>query len=136
MTAAVRSSTALSRSPAWRAATTALELGPVLVQVARPGYAPRLVCQSCGHDARCTRCAGPLGMKNARSGPACRWCGAIAAQWSCPTCEGTQLRQVGQGTVRTAEDLGRAFPGVRVILADGDHPVQTVGADPAPYART
>ena len=118
-------------STAWRAATTALELGPVLVQVARPGYAPRLVCQSCGHDARCTRCAGPLGMKNARSGPACRWCGAIAAQWSCPTCEGTQLRQVGQGTVRTAEDLGRAFPGVRVILADGDHPVQTVGAEPA-----
>ena len=38
---------------------------------------------------------------------------------------------MGQGTARTAEDLGRAFPGVRVILADGDHPVQTVGAEPA-----
>ena len=102
----------------------------MLVQVARPGYAPRLVCASCGHDARCPRCTGPLAMKNAHSRPTCRWCGAIAAQWSCPTCEGTALRQIGQGTVRTAEDLGRAFPGVRVILADGDHPVQTVGPEP------
>jgi primosomal protein N' (replication factor Y) (superfamily II helicase) len=118
-------------STAWREAKAALELGPVLVQVARPGYAPKLVCASCAHDARCARCAGPLGLKSAHSRPTCRWCGAIAAQWRCPLCDGTELRQVGQGTARTAEDLGRAFPGVRVILADGDHPVQTVGAEPA-----
>ncbi|HUG50572.1 MAG TPA: primosomal protein N', partial [Terrimesophilobacter sp.] len=118
-------------STAWREAKAALELGPVLVQVARPGYAPKLVCASCAHDARCARCAGPLAMTSAHSRPTCRWCGAIAAQWRCPLCDGTGLRQVGQGTVRTAEDLGRAFPGVRVILADGDHPVQSVGAEPA-----
>jgi primosomal protein N' (replication factor Y) (superfamily II helicase) len=118
-------------STAWREAKAALEHGPVLVQVARPGYAPRLVCESCGHDARCPRCAGPLGMMDAHASPTCRWCGAIAARWSCSNCEATRLRLVGQGTVRTAEDLGRAFPGVRVILADGDHTVQTVGAEPA-----
>jgi primosomal protein N' (replication factor Y) len=38
---------------------------------------------------------------------------------------------VGQGTGRTAEDLGRAFPGVRVIIADGDRPILTVGSEPA-----
>ncbi|MEO7006516.1 MAG: primosomal protein N' [Terrimesophilobacter sp.] len=118
-------------STAWREAKAALEHGPVLVQVARPGYAPTLTCASCAQEARCTRCTGPLSLKSAHSRPACRWCGAIAAQWSCPVCDGTTLRLVGQGTARTAEDLGRAFPGVRVILADGDHPVQNVGSEPA-----
>ncbi len=118
-------------STAWREAKAALEHGPVLVQVARPGYAPKLTCASCAEEARCTRCTGPLALKSAHSRPACRWCGAIAAQWSCSVCDGTDLRLVGQGTARTAEDLGRAFPGVRVILADGDHPVQNVGAEPA-----
>ena len=34
--------------------------GPVLVQVARPGYAPVLVCADCRHPARCPHCGGPL----------------------------------------------------------------------------
>ncbi|WP_346231340.1 primosomal protein N' [Parafrigoribacterium mesophilum] len=123
-------------STAWREAKAALEFGPVLVQVARPGYAPKLVCASCHQDARCARCSGPLTMKSAHSRPTCRWCGAIAAQWRCPVCEGTDLRLVGQGTARTAEDLGRAFPGVRVILADGDHPVRSVDAEPALIVAT
>jgi primosomal protein N' (replication factor Y) len=38
---------------------------------------------------------------------------------------------VGQGSGRTAEDLGRAFPGVRVIVADGDRPILSVGSEPA-----
>jgi primosomal protein N' (replication factor Y) (superfamily II helicase) len=123
-------------STAWQETKAALEHGPVLVQVARPGYAPKLVCASCGQDARCAQCFGPLAMKSAHSRPTCRWCGAIAAQWSCSVCEGTDLRLVGQGTVRTAEDLGRAFPGVRVILADGDHPVRSVGVEPALVVAT
>ena len=110
----------------------ALELGPVLVQVARPGYAPELRLRHCAQRRPLRALRGSARrMTSARSRPTCRWCGAIAAQWRCPHCDGTRLRQVGQGTARTAEDLGRAFPGVRVILADGEHPVQTVGAEPA-----
>ncbi|MFM9878168.1 MAG: primosomal protein N', partial [Rhodoglobus sp.] len=41
------------------------------------------------------------------------------------------LRQVGQGATRTAEDFGRAFPGVRVIIADGERPILSVGSEPA-----
>jgi primosomal protein N' (replication factor Y) len=118
-------------SAAWREARAALENGPVLVQVARPGYAPRLSCESCTQSARCLRCEGPLTQKSARSTPACGWCGALAADWKCANCEGTRLRLVGQGATRTAEDLGRAFPGVRVIIADGDRPILTVGSEPA-----
>jgi primosomal protein N' (replication factor Y) len=119
-------------STAWAAARSALESGPVLVQVARPGYAPRLACVSCGQSARCLRCEGPLMQKSARSIPACAWCGALAVDWHCENCEGTTMRLVGAGgATRTAEELGRAFPGVRIIVADGDHPILRVGAEPA-----
>jgi len=118
-------------SIAWRAAREALEHGPVLVQVARPGYAPRLACADCGQSARCLRCEGPLGQKTASSVPACQWCGALAVDWHCENCEGTKLRQVGAGAARTAEDLGRAFPGVRIIVADGERPILALPADPA-----
>jgi len=118
-------------SSAWREARAALEHGPVLVQVARPGYAPRLACASCGNTARCQRCEGPLRLKTARSTPSCSWCGKLATDWSCSNCAGTAFRLVGQGTGRTAEDLGRAFPGVRIIIADGDRPILAVDAEPA-----
>jgi primosomal protein N' (replication factor Y) len=118
-------------STAWREAKAALEHGPVLVQVARPGYAPRLACQDCQQSARCLRCEGPLGLKTSRSVPACTWCGALAAEWHCRNCGSTRFRLVGQGAGRTAEDLGRAFPGVRVIVADGERPILTVGSEPA-----
>jgi primosomal protein N' (replication factor Y) len=118
-------------SSAWREAKAALEHGPVLVQVARPGYAPRLACASCAESARCAHCDGPLGLKTARGAPACQWCGRLAANWVCSNCEGTTFRLVGQGAGRTAEDLGRAFPGVRVIVADGERPILTVDSSPA-----
>lgn len=118
-------------SAAWQAAREALAHGPVLVQVASPGYAPMLACQSCKKAARCTHCQGPLGLKSASAVPSCRWCGALAAGWACAHCEGTKLRVVTLGTGRTAEELGRAFPGARVIVADGDHTIQTLSSQPA-----
>jgi primosomal protein N' (replication factor Y) len=118
-------------STAWREARAALETGPVLVQVARPGYAPRLACADCKRSARCMKCEGPLGQKTSRSTPACNWCGALAVDWKCANCDGERLRFVGSGAGRTAEDLGRAFPGVRIIVADGERPILTVGAEPA-----
>ena len=123
-------------SAAWQAAREALNHGPVLVQVASPGYAPMLACQSCKKAARCTHCQGPLGLKSASAVPSCRWCGALAAGWSCVHCEGTKLRVVTLGTGRTAEELGRAFPGARVIVADGEHTLQTLGAEPALVVAT
>lgn len=123
-------------SSAWREAKAALERGPVLVQVARPGYAPRLACRDCGQSARCRTCEGPLAKKSAASTPGCSWCGALAVGWKCGNCESTRMRFVGAGAGRTAEELGRAFPGVRVIVADGEHPVLSVGSAPALVVAT
>lgn len=121
---------------AWRAAREALTTGPVLVQVARPGYAPVVACQRCHTGARCSTCHGPLGIRSAHAAPSCALCGAIAASWSCDECGGTQLRLVTRGTGRTTEELGRAFPGTMVITSDGEHRVERVPAKPALVVAT
>ena len=121
---------------AWQAARRALEQGPVLVQVARPGYAPVLACQSCGHPAVCTVCGGPLHVHRAGERPSCTLCGAIAANWSCAHCHGTTFRFASIGAGRTADELGRAFPGIRVIVSDGEQTVLTVDDKPALVVAT
>lgn len=118
-------------SAAFAAAREALKTGPVLVQVARPGYAPVLLCAECRRPARCAHCAGPLRAPRAGAVPECGWCGRPANAWACPHCESTRVRMASSGTERTADELGRAFPGVRVVVADGDHPVLRIDARPA-----
>jgi primosomal protein N' (replication factor Y) len=127
-----------SRVPdgAWRAAKDGITHGPVLVQVARPGYAPVLACATCGQAAHCAICQGPLGIDRAGAAPSCRWCGAIATDWSCSNCGGDRLRLVTRGSARTAEELGRAFPGARVIVSDGERRVTTVDERPALVVAT
>jgi primosomal protein N' (replication factor Y) len=129
---------------AWRAAKEGLERGPVLVQVARSGYAPSLVCESCREPARCGSCQGPLavaGSTGSSAIPQCRWCSTPAPDWHCAHCGGNRLRKGATGVMRTAEELGRAFPGKAVITSSGDHVkadvggagalvVATVGAEP------
>lgn len=123
-------------STAWIEAKSAVEFGPVLVQVAHPGYAPRLSCIECGDTARCLRCSGPLQKKNAAATPACAWCGALAVGWHCGTCESTAMRSVGTGAGRTADELGRAFPGVKVIVSDGTRQITRVDDEPAIVVAT
>lgn len=129
---------------AWRAAKEGLERGPVLVQVARSGYAPSLICDTCREPARCQACQGPLAIAGASGSsavPQCRWCSAPAPAWRCSHCNNTRLRRGATGVLRTAEELGRAFPGKPVVTSSGDHVkatvpdtgslvVATVGAEP------
>lgn len=115
---------------AFTAAREALPTRPVLVQVGRPGHAPGLRCADCGSRARCGTCGGPLGVRSRSAAPACRLCGRLAAGWRCPSCSGAKLVAAGRGSTRIAEELGRAFPGVPVVVADGDHERLAIDARP------
>ncbi|WP_233579122.1 primosomal protein N' [Micromonospora sp. BL4] len=107
--------TARLPSLAWTAARDALRADlPVLVQVPRRGYLPSIACADCRTPARCAHCAGPLALPSAGGTPACRWCARVAAAYACPECGGRRLRAAVTGARRTAEELGRAFPGVPV----------------------
>jgi primosomal protein N' (replication factor Y) len=123
-------------SVAWRAAREALAVGPVLIQVPRRGYQPSLSCATCRAAARCAVCSGPLARSADRSVPACRWCGAVAADWTCQVCRGTELRAAVVGARRTAEEIGRAFPGVPVKTSGGGSVVDTVDGRPALVVAT
>jgi primosomal protein N' (replication factor Y) len=96
------------------AVRTALESGPVLLQVPRTGYVPVTACARCHAPARCATCTGPLAVEAAGAVASCRWCGRLATDWACSTCGGRALRSVRVGSGRTAEEIGRAFPGVTV----------------------
>ena len=122
---------------AWRAAKEAIAAGaPVLVQVPRRGYQPSLACATCREPARCLACAGPLARRGADQPPACRWCGVAAAGWRCRHCGGEQLRSVVVGSRRTAEELGRAFPGIPVRTSSGGAILGDVPAKPALVVAT
>jgi primosomal protein N' (replication factor Y) len=113
--------TARLPSLAWQAARQALQAGtPVLVQVPRRGYLPSTACAECRTPARCPHCSGPLGLGGARDVPTCHWCGRAAAAYACPACGSRRLRASVTGARRTAEELGRAFPGATVRTSGRD----------------
>lgn len=144
-------------SLALRTARDALQAGPVLIQVPRRGYLAGIACARCRAQARCTRqageagaqCNGPLRLSGPDATPDCRWCGALATGqgstgqgstgrgsvgqggWRCARCGHDKLRATITGAVRTAEELGRAFPGVKVRTSGGDLVLPRVPGQPA-----
>lgn len=129
----------VSRLPgaAWRAAREGLERGPVLVQVARAGYLPSLTCETCREPARCPACQGPLAFTAGSSpAPQCRWCSTTAPDWACPHCGGRRLRKGATGVLRTAEELGRGFPGKTIVTSSGDQVKASVGSAKALVVAT
>ena len=129
---------AVARIPqlAFIEARKALQRGPVLVQVARAGYVPSFSCQRCRMPARCTVCRGPLALSHGSAVPGCAWCGHLAQQWRCTECGCERWRSGAVGALRTAEELGRAFPNVPVVSSAGDHVRASVGAEPALVVAT
>ncbi|MBN9618954.1 MAG: hypothetical protein J0H43_04385, partial [Actinobacteria bacterium] len=124
-------------SLAWRTTRDALQAGrAVLVQVPRRGYVPTLACARDRTPARCSVCSGPLAASSGHAIPTCRWCGRPAGDWSCPTCGETRLRAVVVGSSRTAEELGRAFPGYPVRTSGGDHVLAEVPDEAAVVVAT
>lgn len=114
----------------------ALDDGPVLVQTPRVGYVNALACERCRTPARCAACQGPLALTGPTTPPACRWCGILAEGWACRECGFRGLRAPVLGDARTAEELGRAFPGTTVRTSSGEAVVAAVGARPQVVVAT
>ncbi|CCK31492.1 Putative primosomal protein N' [Streptomyces davaonensis JCM 4913] len=120
---------------AWQVVRDALRQGPVLVQVPRRGYVPRLACANCRAPARCRHCSGPMEAQDAGA-LRCGWCGREEGAWHCPECGGFRLRAQVVGARRTAEELGRAFPAVPVRTSGREHVLDTVPGAPALVVST
>jgi len=110
---------------ALRTAREGLESGPVLFQVPRKGYLAAVACQRCGLRVRCLACAGPVALTGPGQPLRCGWCGSQARQ-QCSDCGSPGIRALVTGERRTAEELGRAFPGLPVRTSSGSHVLSAV----------
>jgi primosomal protein N' (replication factor Y) (superfamily II helicase) len=128
--------TARLPSVAWRAARDGLRRGPVLIQVPRTGYVPALMCARCRSAARCPACHGPLGVGPGGGPPVCGWCGRPAVAWTCAHCGDTSARAAVVGAGRTAEELGRVFPGVPISTSGRGQVIPAVPGEPALVVAT
>ncbi len=121
----------------------ASQQGPVLVSVARAGYLPGLLCQTCREQVVCPQCATPVRADGPGESLVCQRHGRLPP-WHCPHCGGTRLRAAAVGVRRTAEEFGRALPGVPVVTSSAENGivraltqahgvvVATTGAEPDP----
>ena len=106
-----------------------LKRGPVLVQVAGLGQATGLYCGSCSKRATCQHCGGGLWLDGQKRA-VCRVCSGYNLSTRCQSC-GSEERRMGRaGATRTAEELGKSFPGVRVVESVSENAIAAVSAKP------
>jgi primosomal protein N' (replication factor Y) (superfamily II helicase) len=119
-----------------RTSREGLTSGPVLVQVPRRGYVAALGCARCRDRARCAACGGPLALASVGAAPRCGWCGVADERWRCSRCGHRGVRALVTGAGRTAEELGRAFPGIPLVTSGGAAMIPAVPGSPALVVAT
>lgn len=112
-------------SMAWQVVRQALEVGPVLVQVANKGQSVSAYCAECAERAKCNSCAGPIWLGSDKH-PRCRWCNATNLNFVCQVCGSRQLKQGRAGSTRTAAEFGKAFAQAVIVEANAEHRLQWV----------
>ena len=94
--------------------------GQVLIFLNRRGYAPTLICASCGHIAECQRCDSRMTVHRKSETLSCHHCGAVRPlDPHCAEC-GAQCNPLGQGTERVEEALSARFPEYAIARIDSD----------------
>ncbi|WP_339673025.1 primosomal protein N' [Dasania marina] len=93
----------------------------VLVFINRRGFAPTLMCNSCGHIAQCPHCDSRLTVHYRQRSLRCHHCDS---QWPlpshCPDCRSHELDFRGIGTERSEQVLQQLFPNTDVMRIDRD----------------
>ena len=93
----------------------------VLVFLNRRGYAPVLLCESCGWQADCPRCDAHLTVHQTPLHLHCHHCDYQSRlPAACPQCQSVNLAPTGTGTARVEELLQAQFASVPVIRVDRD----------------
>ncbi len=93
----------------------------VLLFLNRRGFAPTLICHSCGWVARCQRCDANMVIHFDESCLRCHHCGQeqrLIKQ--CPACKVGELTPLGLGTERVEKVLAELFPDKVTVRLDRD----------------
>ncbi|WP_201318437.1 primosomal protein N' [Paenibacillus sp. EPM92] len=93
----------------------------IVLLLNRRGYATFVMCRTCGYVAQCPHCDISLTYHQSSRAVRCHYCGYAERELSvCPDCGSEHIRHFGTGTQRVEEELGKLFPGIRVIRMDVD----------------
>jgi len=87
----------------------------------RRGFSPLLACMGCGHRFECPGCHADLTWHRERQSILCHYCGFQAERpTNCPTCAGVNLKDLGLGIEKVAEEAKRLFPSARIATISSD----------------
>lgn len=93
----------------------------IVLLLNRRGYATFVMCRTCGYVAQCPHCDISLTYHQTSRAMRCHYCGYAEREAAvCPDCGSEHIRHFGTGTQRVEEELGKLFPGIRVIRMDVD----------------
>ena len=87
----------------------------------RRGWAAAILCPACGQRVSCRHCSLALTWHRKEARLRCHACGAHQPRpAACPACGGTELRELGEGTERIEDEIGKAVPSARIERMDRD----------------
>ena len=87
----------------------------------RRGFAPMVICRTCGWTPKCENCDVSLVYHKKINLLKCHYCGYTRLlPHVCPACEGTDIETYGYGTERIAEEVQDVFRESRVSRMDLD----------------
>lgn len=93
----------------------------VMLFINRRGFAPLLMCPSCGWSGQCEYCSANMTYHSRQGKLICHHCSVEKlVPEQCPHCGHHQLLTQGQGTERLELVLEQAFPKIPIIRIDRD----------------
>ena len=95
--------------------------GQVLIYLNRRGFAPTLLCQSCGWQSHCSDCDAKLTLHQSPPQMICHHCNLrFPVPQQCDNCGHTALLPIGLGTQRAEENARQLFKDTPVYRIDRD----------------
>jgi primosomal protein N' (replication factor Y) (superfamily II helicase) len=93
----------------------------VLLFQNRRGYAPTVICNTCGWNAKCPNCDISLTYHKEKNELRCHYCGHRTNMAElCPVCNSHHLNYLGYGTEKIENELKTYFPEARIKRMDLD----------------
>ena len=92
-----------------------------LIFLNRRGYAPSMICKSCGWVSNCERCDAHMTLHKRPARLQCHHCDSQRQKpANCPSCESDKFESYGYGTERVEEFLKKRFKKYPVLRIDSD----------------
>lgn len=94
----------------------------VMLFLNRRGYAPLLLCRTCGHRFACEACSSWMVLHKKTGKLQCHHCGHLeSVPKQCPSCaEEESLVACGPGVERVAEEVQQTFPEAKTAMMTSD----------------